>query len=89
MNPGNIGNEKVVRLSSMENSEYKIEQGHASRTGKFVVLMKRCLETRYMPLMAAGMAVLIMLPALSAGLIQDDFLPVKRLYPSLPVHFTR
>ncbi len=47
--------------------------------GKLLALIQRILETGYMPLMVGALAALIMLPALNAGLIQDDLFHRVRL----------
>jgi len=50
---------------------------------KFVTIARRGLEHRHMPAIIAGLAAVIMLPALNAGLIQDDlFHRVRLIKPS-------
>ena len=50
---------------------------------KFIATMRRALENRYAPLIIAGIAAVIMLPALNAGLIQDDlFHRIRLVEPS-------
>ena len=59
--------------------EYKTDQKFGPGTSKFVARLRRDLESRYAPLVIAGIAAVIMLPALNAGLIQDDLFHRVRL----------
>ncbi|HCO92601.1 MAG TPA: hypothetical protein DIU00_01400 [Phycisphaerales bacterium] len=63
----------------MVEKEYNTEPRFGNSTAKFVATMRRHLENRYAPLVIAGIAAVIMLPALNAGLIQDDLLHHIRL----------
>jgi len=63
----------------MAETEYNTEQGFGNGTAKLVATIRRHLESRYAPLVIAGIAAVIMLPALNAGLIQDDLLHRVRL----------
>ncbi len=67
----------------MESTGYNTEPQLRPDTMKFFAVMRRCLENRYAPLIIAGIAALIMLPALNAGLIQDDlFHRIRLVEPS-------
>ena len=67
----------------MVNTEYKTEPQFGPGTAKLIAMMRRCLENRYAPLVIAGFAAVIMLPALNAGLIQDDlFHRIRLVEPS-------
>jgi hypothetical protein len=63
----------------MVEKEYNTEPRFGNSTAKFVATMRRHLENRYAPLVVAGIAAVIMLPALNAGLIQDDLFHRIRL----------
>ncbi|MFC1604268.1 hypothetical protein ACFL5F_04495 [Planctomycetota bacterium] len=67
----------------MVNTENNTEPQFGAGKGKFIAMMRRCLENRYAPLIIAGIAAMIMLPALNAGLIQDDlFHRIRLVEPS-------
>ncbi|HUT46791.1 MAG TPA: hypothetical protein VMX36_10935 [Sedimentisphaerales bacterium] len=67
----------------MVNTEYNTGPQFGAGTAKFIAMMRRCLENRYAPLVIAGIAAVIMLPALNAGLIQDDlFHRIRLVEPS-------
>ena len=67
----------------MVNTEYNTEPQFGPGTAKFIATMRRCMENRYAPLVIAGIAAVIMLPALNAGLIQDDlFHRIRLVEPS-------
>jgi hypothetical protein len=63
----------------MANIEYKTDQQLEPGTTKFIARLRRDLESRYVPLVIAGIAAVMMLPALNAGLIQDDLFHRTRL----------
>ena len=42
--------------------------------GKILLLIKKGLEHRYLPVALAMVAIIIMLPSLKAGLLMDDFI---------------
>jgi len=52
---------------------------HGSMPERFAAVARPALEHRCMPVIIAGLAAVIMLPALNAGLIQDDLLHRVRL----------
>src|SRR4030042_1033612 len=67
----------------MVDTEYNTEPRFGPGTAKFIATMRRALENRYAPLVIAGIAGVIMLPALNAGLIQDDlFHRIRLVEPS-------
>ena len=67
----------------MANTEYNTEPQFGPGTSKFIATVRRGLENRYAPLVIAGIAAVIMLPALNAGLIQDDlFHRIRLVEPS-------
>ncbi|MGB2863770.1 MAG: hypothetical protein WBC05_10635, partial [Sedimentisphaerales bacterium] len=67
----------------MVNTENNTEPQFGAGKGKFIAMMRRCLENKYAPLIIAGIAAVIMLPALNAGLIQDDlFHRIRLVEPS-------
>jgi len=61
----------------MQDIRHDTERG--SLKERFVTISKRGLEHRYGPAIIAGLAAVIMLPALNAGLIQEDMLHRVRL----------
>jgi hypothetical protein len=63
----------------MANTEYNTGQQLEPGTTKFIARLRRDMESRYAPLVIAGIAAVMMLPALNAGLIQDDLLHRTRL----------
>ena len=63
----------------MANTEYNTDQQLEPGTTKFIARLRRDMESRYAPLVIAGIAAVMMLPALNAGLIQDDLLHRTRL----------
>jgi hypothetical protein len=63
----------------MVNTEYNSGPQLETGTAKFIAMIRRGLENRYAPLVIAGIAAVIMLPALNAGLIQDDLFHRLRL----------
>jgi hypothetical protein len=63
----------------MQNIEYNEIQPSPSGTKPFVSSLRKGLESRYAPAVIAGIAALIMLPALNAGFIQDDLFHRVRL----------
>ncbi|OHB65591.1 MAG: hypothetical protein A2168_05840 [Planctomycetes bacterium RBG_13_50_24] len=67
----------------MVDTEYNTETRFGPGTAKLIATMYRCMENRYAPLIIAGIAAVIMLPALNAGLIQDDlFHRIRLVEPS-------
>jgi hypothetical protein len=74
----------------MANTEYNANQQSEPDTAKFISRLRSDLENRYAPLVVAGIAAVLMLPALNAGLIQDDLFHRTRLVePSqLPKQFS-
>ena len=61
------------------NTGRQIEPGET----KFVARLRQDMESRYVPLVIAGIAVVLTLPALNAGLIQDDlFHRIRLIKPS-------
>ena len=67
----------------MTDTEHNTNQQLRADTTKFVARLRQDLESRYAPLVIAGIAAVIMLPALNAGLIQDDlFHRVRLVEPS-------
>jgi hypothetical protein len=67
----------------MENLRENTEQGFVPKVRRFVASVRRGLEHRYIPAVMACVAAVIMLPALCAGLIQDDlFHRVRLVEPS-------
>jgi hypothetical protein len=67
----------------MVNTENNTGQQPEQDTTKFISRLRRDLESRYTPLVIAGIAAMIMLPALNAGLIQDDlFHRIRLVEPS-------
>ncbi|MGD8501338.1 MAG: hypothetical protein PVJ86_11870 [Phycisphaerales bacterium] len=67
----------------MGNIRHNTERRFVPGARKFIAFMRRCLEGRYMPVIVAGVAPAIMLPALNAGLIQDDlFHRIRLVEPS-------
>jgi len=67
----------------MVNTEYNSEPRFGPGTAKFIAITRKGLENRYAPLVIAGIAAVIMLPALKAGLIQDDlFHRIRLVEPS-------
>ena len=71
----------------MEETEHETKRGFLPE--RFVAVAKRALEHKHMPAIIAALAAVIMLPALNAGLIQDDLLHrVRVVEPSqLPEQF--
>ena len=68
----------------MAYTQYNSELQFAPGTANFIATMRKGLESRYAPLVIAGIAAVIMLPALNAGFIQDDLFHRLRLVePSL------
>ena len=63
----------------MANSEYNENQQSEPGTAKFFARLRSDLENKYAPLVVAGIAAVLMLPALNAGLIQDDLFHRTRL----------
>jgi hypothetical protein len=63
----------------MANTEYNSNQQSEPGAAKFVARLRSDLENRYAPLVVAGIAAVLMLPALNAGLIQDDLFHRTRL----------
>jgi hypothetical protein len=63
----------------MPNTDYNANQQSEPGTAKFIARLRQDLENRYAPLVIAGIAAVIMLPALNAGLIQDDLFHRTRL----------
>jgi hypothetical protein len=63
----------------MLNKEYNTCQQFEPGTTKFIDRLRKDLENRYVPLVIAGIAAVIMLPSLNAGLIQDDLFHRTRL----------
>ena len=63
----------------MADTEYNTEPRFGPGTAKLIAGIRRSLENRYAPLVIAGIAAVIMLPALNAGLIQDDLIHRIRL----------
>jgi hypothetical protein len=63
----------------MANTEYHMGQQSEPGTTTFIARLRRDMENRYVPLVVAGIAAVIMLPALNAGLIQDDLFHRTRL----------
>ncbi len=67
----------------MAEKEYNTEPRFGNSTAKVFAMIRRGLENRYAPLVVAGLAAVIMLPALNAGLIQDDlFHRIRLVEPS-------
>jgi hypothetical protein len=67
----------------MVDTENNTEPGLREGPAKLLARISRCLENRYAPLVVAGIAAVIMLPALNAGLIQDDlFHRIRLVEPS-------
>jgi hypothetical protein len=67
----------------MVDTEYNKDLRFGPGTAKFIATMRRGMENRYAPLVIAGIAAVIMLPALNAGLIQDDlFHRIRLVEPS-------
>jgi hypothetical protein len=67
----------------MVNTEYNSESRFGPGTAKLIATVRKNLENRYAPLVVAGIAAVIMLPALNAGLIQDDlFHRIRLVEPS-------
>lgn len=67
----------------MIDTEYNTEPRFGPGTAKFIAMMRRGLENRFAPLVIAGIAAVIMLPALNAGFIQDDlFHRIRLVEPS-------
>jgi hypothetical protein len=67
----------------MENAEYNTEPRFGPGTAKFIARIRKVMENRYAPLVIAGIAAVIMLPALNAGFIQDDlFHRIRLVEPS-------
>ena len=67
----------------MVDTEYNTELRFGPGTAKLIATSRRGLENRYAPLIIAGIAAVIMLPALNAGLIQDDlFHRIRLVEPS-------
>jgi hypothetical protein len=67
----------------MANTEYNTNQQFEPGTTKFLARLRKDLESRYAPLVVAGIAAVMMLPALNAGLIQDDlFHRIRLVEPS-------
>jgi len=67
----------------MANTEYNSGPRFGTGTAKFIAMMRKGLENRYAPLVIAGIAAVIMLPALNAGFIQDDlFHRIRLVEPS-------
>jgi len=67
----------------MANTEYNTNQQLEPGTTKFIARLRRDMESRYAPLVVAGIAAVIMLPALNAGFIQDDlFHRIRLVEPS-------
>jgi hypothetical protein len=61
------------------NSDQQIELGNT----KFIARLRQDMESRYVPLVMVGIAVVLTLPALNAGLIQDDlFHRIRLVKPS-------
>jgi hypothetical protein len=65
--------------TQMANTEYNTNQEPEPGTARFIARLRRDLESRYAPLVVAGIAAIITLPALNAGLIQDDLFHRTRL----------
>ena len=70
----------------MANTEYNTDQQLEPGTTNFFARLRRDLESRYAPLVIAGIAAVMMLPALNAGLIQDDLLHRIRLVKPAQLH---
>jgi hypothetical protein len=67
----------------MANTENNKEPRFRAGPAKLLTRTRTCLENRYAPLVIAGIAAVIMLPALNAGLIQDDlFHRIRLVEPS-------
>jgi len=67
----------------MVDTEYNTEPQFGPGTAKFIATMRRDMENRYAPLVIAGIAAVIMLPALNAGFVQDDlFHRIRLVEPS-------
>ena len=67
----------------MVDTENNTEPQFEAAKVKLIATMRRVLENRYAPLVIAGIAAVIMLPALNAGLIQDDlFHRIRLVEPS-------
>ncbi|MHC4556870.1 MAG: hypothetical protein ACYS80_06150 [Planctomycetota bacterium] len=67
----------------MENIRHNKEKRFVPGAKKLISIVKRGLESRYIPVIVAGLAALIMLPALNAGFIQDDlFHRIRLVQPS-------
>ncbi len=67
----------------MENTDHDEGRFFASGFRPFIARMRRGMESRYAPVVFAGIAALIMLPALNAGFIQDDlFHRIRLVRPS-------
>jgi hypothetical protein len=67
----------------MTNTENNKEPRLGAGPAKLLTRIRTCLENRYAPLVIAGIAAVIMLPALNAGLIQDDlFHRIRLVEPS-------
>ena len=67
----------------MANTEYNTNQQFEPGTTKFLARLRKDLESRYAPLVVAVIAAVMMLPALNAGLIQDDlFHRIRLVEPS-------
>jgi len=73
----------------MEDMSYSPMERFADWVKKLVTMLRAGLQSRYMPVGAAVLAAIIMLPAINAGFIQDDlFHRSKLLGPSeLPEQF--
>jgi len=67
----------------MTDTEYNSHQQLKADTTNFVARLRQDFESRYAPLVIAAIAAVMMLPALNAGLIQDDlFHRVRLVEPS-------
>jgi len=67
----------------MVNTDNKTETRFETGKMKLVATIRRVMENRCAPLFIAGIAAVIMLPALNAGLIQDDlFHRIRLVEPS-------
>jgi hypothetical protein len=67
----------------MVNTEYNTGSRFGPGTTRIIARIRKGLENRYAPLVIAGIAAVIMLPALRVGLIQDDlFHRIRLVEPS-------
>jgi hypothetical protein len=63
----------------MTNTENNTGRQIEPNETKFIARLRQDMESRYVPLVIAGIAVVLTLPALNAGLIQDDLFHRTRL----------